>query len=101
MSGEEHRKTVRFRSDPNTIGWVSLDANTNADDFTADSVCLVDDESFDGCCIVLNRDLDLNVGLVLMIAIGEMRPVKSEVRWIRRCDEDIFKVGLQHIDQNL
>lgn len=91
MSAVNKRKQVRFHPDDNQTAWLSLDINT----FSKDYVCLIDQESYDGCKLILNRKVPIEAGDCCLVKVGAILPILAEVRWLKELPGNILTIGLE------
>ena len=87
------RSHIRFKSDPNTIAWISTKQY-----FEPQFVSLVENEAYKGCGLLTNQDTGIKVGDICHVAVGEMAPMKAEVRWVHALALGVFRIGLCYLD---
>ena len=90
----QKRRNTRFTPEENTVAWLSIDPSS----FQKDMIALVDSESHSGCGITLNKDLSLEVGFRCMVKVGELSPMKAEVRWVKNFDNSLYRLGLHYLE---
>jgi len=103
MSKQEHdqdpakkRKHVRYRPDKLTIARIQLEAVTSS--FVSEASALVYEESYGGCCLILIHDRAIALQEKWRIQVGNLQPMTSEVVWVKRLDDAIYKVGLKFLE---
>ena len=90
------RKHMRYRSDPSTVTFLATKLTKGK--FSAEQLALVQNESFKGCCLVIQANKGLSVGNNVWIQLGELEPMECEIRWIEMLTSDVYKVGLYYLD---
>lgn len=59
-----------------------------------DIKALVNDITSQGCCLTINNLNGLEVGQFCRLTIGKMIDVPSQVRWVKKLDHNVFKLGV-------
>lgn len=91
----QRRKSVRYKPEPGTIA--RLDPLGRPGDFQPSITALVINESYSGCCIVIQMGELPQQGAVCRVQLGQFAPIKAEVRWRVDLDEDVVKLGLFYL----
>lgn len=92
------RQSIRFAPDEGTVAWIDPTLREHWQDFNPILAALVVDEAQAGCgLVVLARDW-LREDIQCMVRIGNMTPLKGQVRWLRDLGEGVVKVGVEYLD---
>ena len=108
MKDNELRKHLRFYPDPMEIALIDTSpgnfSNFNKSDpeMTTSHIALIENESHTGASLVLViKDENQNyikTGTKWITKIGNLSPMRSEVKWNRKIDDLIYKVGIEYLD---
>jgi len=90
------RKHSRYRPDRMTTAKVQLDAVTSS--FVAEATALVFEESYGGCCLIIFSTHSISLKDRWKIQIGSLHPMLSEVVWVKKLDDIIYKVGMKFLE---
>ncbi|MDH4262783.1 MAG: hypothetical protein OEV78_07055 [Spirochaetia bacterium] len=102
------RKHIRFYPEPMEIALIDTNTeryhkfNKTTPDMITDYIALIENESHTGASLVLiikdeNPDF-IKTGTNWIVKIGELAPMRAEVKWNQRIDDVIVKVGVTFID---
>ncbi len=92
MSDKYKRKYIRYPADQNELVTVYyLDEKTKK---TGQRVGLGENESFNGCCVVFVGEVFFKQGQEVICQCGKLAKEKAKVAWIKKLEDQIFKVGL-------
>lgn len=92
------RRSLRFPPDEGTTAWIDPVVREDKHQFKPTIPALVIDEALDGCGVVtLFHDL-LTEEAECMVRVGNLDPLKAQVRWIKDLDEDVLKIGLMFLE---
>jgi hypothetical protein len=93
------RQKIRFIPERNDdIGFFSF----NSKNYFKPISVLVLNESAEGACLALNQKLiqtpfTLEVGLRVIVKIGNLDPLDAIIRWVKVFDDDLVKFGIEYI----
>jgi hypothetical protein len=91
------RQYIRFDSDTQTIGNIFLSLCNRDIDLSMSIKGIAMNESYLGCCLLLNEIKELEVGNFCKIIIGNLGPYIAQVRWIKESKEG-FHVGFCYLE---
>ncbi len=104
----QRRHYIRFNPEPADLGVLSLKEedflhyDNDTYQFNGDHVGLLFDESFQGCSmIVLNKSQKgdyLPIGFRCVIKVGQLSPMRAEVRWREEVAPGILKLGFEYLE---
>ena len=89
---ENRRRYPRVPSKANTIAGIRL--QYQGGDFAFDETAVVLNECTKGCCLVVPSKLNLMIGEVIWVKLGNKSPAQAEIRWITYLDSDVARIGL-------
>lgn len=89
------KNEIRFSPDGDEVAFISF----NLDVFHKDVPCLILNESLQGVCLVLSKQMvpanfKMDAGTILSVKIGAIDPMMAEVKWIKLIDESLLKIGV-------
>lgn len=87
---------MRFKPDPMDAAMVDLKASTPA--FEPTMSCLILNESFSGCALVIPTAFPISEGTFMRVKVGRMEPLRAEVVWTQRLDDELLKVGIRFLE---
>jgi hypothetical protein len=92
------RRFLRFPPDEGAVALI--DPNTGADrrDFKPALSALVTDEALVGCGLVTFSQEWLGEGTELVVKVGNLVPLKAEIRWVRELGEGLVKLGVVFLE---
>ena len=91
------RSQLRFRPDPLDIA--QLDFGPLDAPFSPTQVALIAEESpMGGAGLVALTSPQLHEGVVLRVKVGRLAPLRSEVRWMRKLEGDLVRVGIKFLE---
>ena len=92
------RRSRRFPPDEGTIAWIDPRAHGDKREFKPTIAALVTDEARHGCGIVtLSRD-QLDPDTHCMIRVGDLAPLRSQIRWVKDLGADAQKAGVMFLE---
>jgi hypothetical protein len=99
MDHHEKRSTMRFVPPETETSFISL----NLAKFQNEMNTLIINESAGGACLILNVQIidmkaTLEVGQLILVKVGDLTPVSASVRWVKRLDCDVMKIGIEYCD---
>ena len=92
-----HIKRIRFKSDDNAVIWISKETAPELNSYRKDYLGLLQNESFDGCGVLINRDVSLGLGDKCYVFLGDMGPYLAVLRRKKKIDEHIFTLGFEYL----
>ena len=92
-------KQIRFPPDSDEIAFISF----NVDEFKKDLSALIINESHQGACFVVNRDLipkdrPIVAEQIFLVQIGALNPLRAQVRWVSEVDVNLLKIGIELLE---
>jgi len=96
------RRHMRFQPDQIEIALIQF-ADGEADDFffEPEAAGLVLEEAYGGCGLVALSSTSpepLDADMPCLVKIGTLGPMKARVRWVKRLDDDVCKLGIEYLD---
>jgi hypothetical protein len=92
------RRSRRFPPDEGTIAWIDPRVHDDKRHFKPTIAALVTDEALHGCGIVtLSRD-QIGPDAECMIRVGDLAPLRSQIRWVKHLGPDVRKVGVMFLE---
>lgn len=88
------RKYTRFTPDPDD--YVLILSGAQGRVLKNSKICLLVQESFGGCSIVLTQDEQPLVGSTMQVQVGRQSAMQAEIRWVKKLDTGVFSLGLQY-----
>ena len=80
---EPNRKHIRFNPDLGDVAWI--DGQVPG---------LIVNESYTGCSLIVLNTLKVEKGDQVQVQVGKLNAMKAEVRWVKKVDRDIIRIGL-------
>ncbi len=90
------RKWTRFETDPGSAAGIQVGDFNHPYKPTHNALCV--NESFRGSCLLVTHISGMNIGELVWAKVGDMEPLKGEIRWIEKLEDHIFKIGLFWVD---
>lgn len=97
LYSKDKRRAIRFEPDPGTIAWIDTRDSKSRSAFSAQEPALIMEESEKGCGLAMKECNTLKVGGTCRVKVGNMNPVRAEIRWITHIDSQVIRVGLMYI----
>ena len=95
------KRRLRFPPSIGTLAWIDPVLRDTREEFQPLLPALVVDESHTGCgLVILYRD-NIMEGETCMVQVAELEPLPALIRWINHLDEDVLKVGMAYLDDNV
>lgn len=85
------RKHIRFNAEANTFVAVKIGENKPIGG-------LAITESHGGCSAVFLSNDSFSESGICYLKVGEIDPLRAEIRWIMKVDKDLVKVGFQYLE---
>ena len=92
------RQGLRFPPDDGAVAWIDPSVYEDRRDFKPAYAALIVNEALLGCGLVTLQQDWLRVGMVCMVKLEHLAPVKSEIRWVRDLGDGIIKIGMAFLD---
>jgi hypothetical protein len=80
---DPNRKHIRFNPDLGDVAWIE-----------GKTPGLIVNESFTGCSLIVLSSVDIEKGDTVRVQVGKLKAMESEVRWVKKIDRDIVRIGL-------
>ncbi len=90
------RKYIRYKPDPGVFALIDFEAD--AGPFRPTFPALVLTESHQGCGLLIVDNKQLSVGSLIRVQVGNLPPMRAEIRWKEKLDSDATKIGLHFLD---
>lgn len=87
------RSSTRFKPDPLTLAILNPKINSDSS-----IVSLVLNESLTGCALLVHSDDRFKKGQKVVVKVGNLHELTSEIIWITQLEEEIFKLGLKYLE---
>lgn len=98
----ERRQHMRFPPDDVEIARIQFaDAEPDPSTFRPEISGLVIKEAYGGAGLVTlshGGRIDIREGARCNVVVGNLGPLKAEVRWVKKLDDDIYKLGIAYLD---
>ena len=91
----ESFRGVRFPPDPKTLAQLDVEGSA---EFKPSLYGLVLNESYQGCALILLKDERISAGAPLRVQVGQLAPMRAEVRWHKELDDQVVKIGLFYLE---
>ena len=82
-------RKIRFAPDPGTLAEMNFDKDLQV-------YGLVLNESSGGFAVVVMTDKKIPVGAICQARVGNLSWAPAEVRWSKKLDTNLFKLGLEY-----
>ena len=93
------RKHVRYKSLLMSLEpYALIDRDTENASFQPTIPGFIINESHGGCSLLLSSGVTLKKDGIIKVKTGDLNPMKAEVRWKRKLDEDIVRIGLKYLE---
>ncbi len=89
---QKPRARTRFQPESDTQATVTFKKSPNSplDSYSA----LVVNESYTGCCLMILRPRQIEVGDFCRVKLGQLSEMPAQVVWIANLDADVVKIGI-------
>jgi hypothetical protein len=84
---ESNRKHIRFNPDMGDIAWIN-----------GKTPGLIVNESYTGCSLIVLSPAEVEKGDVVQVQVGKLKTMESEVRWVKKIDSYVVRIGLLYMD---
>jgi hypothetical protein len=95
---DDSRKSRRFPPDEGAMAWIDPSAPDDRRDFKPTIPALVTDEALYGCGIVILFDDRLSENAECMVQVGNLAPLRAQIRWVKGLHNDVQKLGLMFLE---
>ena len=89
-------RPIRYPMATKSIAFVTQDLQDA--DFQHSTAALIANESHDGCCLILLKQIELNAEQTCLVQVGELAAMQARVAWINSLDDDLVRVGFQYLE---
>lgn len=96
--GHHVRQGTRFPPDDGAVAWIDPRVYENKRDFKPAFAALVVNEALAGCALVTLRQHWLKDGMVFMVKVERLAPLKAQIRWVRDLGEGVVKLGVAFLE---
>ncbi len=98
MSDVQKRKHIRFK--PDKMAYASVDFSSGSkDSFDPETVAIIVEEApMGGCGLVVCTQKEVKVDDSYIFKVGELSPLLGTVRWVKKLDEEIYKIGIEFLE---
>ncbi len=80
------------------MAWIDPSAPDDRRDFKPTIPALVTDEALYGCGIVILFDDRLSENAECMVQVGNLAPLRAQIRWVKGLHNDVQKLGLMFLE---
>ena len=92
------RQTLRFPPDEGAVAWIDPNAHADRYNFKPTLAALVTDEALIGCGLVALSQDWLREGAEFTVRVGNLAPIKAQVRWKRDLGEGVVRLGVAFLE---
>lgn len=97
--GKNQRKYIRHKPlEEESFALIDLDPEHTKHNFEPKYSGLIISESSGGAGIVIRKNPHIKAGDVLIVKIGQLFPIRSQVVWCDDQDEHLIKLGLKYLE---
>lgn len=89
-------RSTRFTADPLDVALLQF--SSNSENFKAEEVAIILNESFSGTAIVLQTKRKIAPEQVLTAKVGNLAPMSAKVIWVKEIEKDLLKMGLNFLE---
>lgn len=93
------RNSTRFKPDALDYALIELNPKGNKK-FNPDLVALIINESYTGSGLVMTTEKSLKSDQLVLIKVGKLEPMKARLVWFKALDRDLYKVGIQYVEED-
>ncbi len=92
------RRALRFPPDEGAVAWIDPSVHEDKDDFKPTVAALVTDEALNGCGLITLVHDWLREGTECMVMVGNLAPLRAEIRWVKDLDDSVLKIGVVFLE---
>lgn len=96
MQDSSQRKYIRAK--PDDSEYAQIDMNIEGEFSFQYAALIIEESPMGGCSIACLEKVGLSKGIVCRIKVGHMAPLKAEVVWERRLDQEVIRYGLKFLE---
>ncbi|MBF0314492.1 MAG: hypothetical protein HQK50_18650 [Oligoflexia bacterium] len=97
--GRSARKSIRHLPNENeAIALIDIDQNHDRQSFIHQYTALIFSESRGGMGLVLRKNNFFQIGDTLLVKIGQIYPIRSEIVWRKDEDPHLLKIGIKFLE---
>ena len=97
MTKKDSIKRKYFRYKPKLFIYVLISDGSKEEGFQTEFSGLIIQEAYGGCAIVTSSDLSVKKHDIVIIKSADMPTTKAEVRWRKKLDRDLIRIGVQYL----
>lgn len=98
------RRHMRFRPDQVEVALIQFsEAEPEDFFFEAEAAGLVLEEAYGGCGLVTLSHFESAQpveGMRCQVKVGKMGPMRAEIRWVKKLDDNVARIGLEYVDSD-
>jgi hypothetical protein len=95
-NNNDKRKHTRFR--PDGPAYALIDTDPGGTTFNPGFSGLVIDESYGGCSLAVLSKSAIKIDDILKVKISELPMTEAQVRWTKKLDSEVSRIGLRNLD---
>jgi hypothetical protein len=95
-NNNDKRRHSRFR--PDGPAYALIDTDPSGTSFKPGFGGLVIDESYGGCGLAVLSKSAIKIDDTLKVKISELPMTEAQVRWMKKLDSEVSRIGLRNID---
>jgi hypothetical protein len=80
------------------MAWIDPAVHEDKRDFRPTIAALVTDETLHGCGVVTLFDRRLSEDAECMVRVGDLAPLKSQIRWVKDLNSNVRKIGVMFLE---
>jgi hypothetical protein len=92
------RRSLRFPPDEGAVAWIDPSVHEDKHAFKPTVAALVIDEALNGCGLITLAQDWLREGAECMVRVGQLAPLRAEIRWVKDLNDDVLKIGVVFLE---
>jgi len=100
MTKKDPIKRKYLRYNPKPFIYVLISKEPEEEESQTEFAGLIIQEAYGGCAIVTSSDLSVKKHDIAIMKSADMPTVKAEVRWRKKLDKDLVRIGVQYLEFN-
>ena len=97
MTKKDPIKRKYFRYMPKPFIYVLITKGGEEEQFQTEFAGLIIQEAYGGCGIVTSLDLPVKKHDIVIMKSSDMPTARAEVRWRKKLDKDLIKIGVKYL----
>ena len=93
-----NNKRKRTRFGPDGPAYALIDTDPSGTSFKPGFGGLVIDESYGGCGLAVLSKSAIKIDDTLKVKISELPMTEAQVRWMKKLDSEVSRIGLRNLD---